>query len=133
MIKYRVAPSFENFELVREAYTKNNKLYCDVRNPRTGTVRSVRIYTDREYAKAYPHKVNWDRPDSLKIPRGFAEGPITLLRTKDEDWLRRNKECRYATDVGWYIVSTEKLPEDPAPADLKINSLSWEEFKTKYI
>lgn len=129
MIEYKVAPSFKNFELVREPYTKNNKLYCDVRNPGTGTVRSVRVYSDREYAKAYPKEKEVNNLDSLKKARGFEKGDITLIKTKDKDWLSRNIECRYATDIGWYIVSTESLPQDPAPADLKVTTLSWEDFK----
>lgn len=133
MIKYNIAPSFKNFELVRDPYVKNNKQYCDVQNPGTGTIRSVRVYTDREFGKAYPNQANAPNPDSLKKARGFEKGPILLIKTKDEEWLSRNVECRYATDVGWYIVSTESLPSGPTPIDLKITSLSWNEFKARYI
>jgi len=50
---YYTAPSFTNFEKVSEPYEKNKKMYVDVKHPNTGNVRSVRLYTEIEFRKAY--------------------------------------------------------------------------------
>lgn len=52
-----VAPSFKDFPIVKEQYVKGGKYYVDVKNPKTGTVRSVRWYTDAEFAKNYGKKL----------------------------------------------------------------------------
>ena len=48
---YYTAPSFKDFERVCEPYTKAGRLYVDVKHPNTGNVRSVRLYTEQEFAK----------------------------------------------------------------------------------
>lgn len=132
-----VAPSFKDFAIVREQYTKNGKYYVDVKNPKTGTVRSVRWYSDQEYAKNYGSKLgsalrnadgSWKH--SLKDCRGFAKGPILVIRNNrstDEAWLKASV-ARYAVGIGWHIVSTDTFPAD-APAHFKFLLLGWDEFK----
>lgn len=128
-----VAPSFKEFTVVREQYIKNGKYYVDVKNPKTGTVRSVRWYTDAEFAKNYGKKFeeNEDKGwDGLKHARGFDNGPILVIRgarSTDEKWLKASC-ARYAVGIGWYIVSTNTFPDD-APKHLKYLLLSWEEFR----
>lgn len=134
---YKVAPSFTNFNQESEVYVKNKKPYVDMRNPSTGTLRSVRVYTPNEWQRQYGKK---DAPaakpatdlEVLKKARGFRWGPIMLIDTADQQWLSNTKECRYATDVGWYIASDEDLPLDH-PKDLKRDLLTWDKFKEKYI
>lgn len=125
-----VAPSFSNFTLVSTTYIKNGKTYVDVKNPKTEAVRSVRWYSDAEYAKAYGKKVASSDfgTKNLKQVRGFEAGPILVIRNskpEDEEWLCKSP-ARYAVGIGWYIVSTETLPED-APKHFKYLLLGWQE------
>lgn len=48
-----VAPSFQAFEVLSEPFFKNGKEYIKVKNPKTGTIREVRNYTEKEYHSAY--------------------------------------------------------------------------------
>lgn len=118
-----VAPSFKDFPIVKEQYVKGGKYYVDVKNPKTGTVRSVRWYTDAEFAKKLEDK-GWD---GLKHARGFDKGPIRGARSTDEEWLKHSC-ARYAVGIGWHIVSTDTFPED-APKHLKYLILGWDEFR----
>ena len=51
-----VAPSFQTFEVLSEPFLKNGKEYIKVKNPKTGTIREVRNYTEKEYKSAYGSK-----------------------------------------------------------------------------
>ena len=134
---YYTAPSFKDFERVSEPYTKAGRLYVDVKHPNTGNIRSIRLYTEQEFAKAYkqacatsgsasagPAKRHLGAVD-LKKARGFSAGPITLITTKDKEFLNKSN-ARYACDVGWYFVSTEEIPA--LPSDAKTKLMTWEEF-----
>ena len=124
-----LAPSFAEFERLSEPFYENGKYYMNVRNPKTGTERKVRWYTDAEYAKNYGKKLSTDDGfDGLKHARGFDNGPILVIRgnrADDEEWLRASI-TRYAVGIGWYIVSTDTLPED-APKHFKYLLLGWQE------
>ena len=124
-----VAPSFQSMKRISDVYFKNGKHYVDVQNEKTGTVRAVRWYTDAEYAKNYGKKLSTDDGfDGLKHARGFDNGPILVIRgnrADDEEWLRASI-ARYAVGIGWYIVSTDTLPED-APKHFKYLLLGWQE------
>lgn len=128
-----VAPSFQDFILVEGTdFTKNGKTYVVVENPRTHNKRTVRFYSDSEYAKAYGKK---DEPadtgfDLCKHARGFDYGPILVIRNDrpaDEPWLR-NSPARYAVGIGWYIASEDTLPKD-APEHFKYLLLGWKEAR----
>ena len=133
---YYTAPSFKDFERVCEPYTKAGRLYVDVKHPNTGNVRSVRLYTEQEFAKAYKQACATSGSASakrlgavdLKKARGFSAGPITLIKTKDEEFLSKSN-ARYACDIGWYFVSTEEIPALPSDAQTKL--MTWEEFNGK--
>lgn len=128
-----VAPSFKDFPIVKEQYTKNGKYYVDVKNPKTGTIRSVRWYTDAEFTKNYGKKFEEGEDkgwDGLKHARGFDKGPILVIRgarSTDEEWLKSSC-ARYAVGIGWHIVSTDTFPAD-APKHLKYLLLGWNEFR----
>lgn len=126
-----VAPSFKDFPIVKDQYVKGGKYYVDVKNPRTGNIRSVRWYSDAEYAKNYSKKLSDDNANwNMKHARGFDNGPILVIRnirSTDEEWLKHSC-ARYAVGIGWYIVSTETFPAD-APSHLKYLILGWDEFK----
>lgn len=126
-----VAPSFKDFPIVKEQYVKGGKYYVDVKNEKTGNIRSVRWYSDTEYAKNYGKKLSDDNANwNMKHARGFDNGPILVIRnvrSTDEEWLKYSC-ARYAVGIGWYIVSTETFPAD-APSHLKYLILGWDEFK----
>lgn len=124
-----VAPSFESYKVIsEEPFLKNGKLYLIVEHPKTHNQRTVRYYSDAEYAKAYGKKEIDTGFRNLKEVRGFKEGPITIIRNNkadDEEYLRRSV-ARFAVGIGWYIISSEKIPID-APPHFKYLSLTWEE------
>ena len=133
---YYTAPSFTNYPRESEPYEKGGKMYVDVRHPNTGNVRSVRLYTEKEFNKAYgagkvasaiaePTTGKYlDKPNIKKV-RGFSQGPITLINTKDKEFLERSN-ARYGVDVGWYFVSEEPIPE--TPDDALLLEMTWEQF-----
>lgn len=126
------APSFKDFEVIsKEPFLKNGKTYITVKNPKNGNTRDVRWYTDKEYEKSFKEKVSKDDGfPLLKHARGFDNGPILVIRRnrpEDEPWLTRSN-ARYAVGIGWYIVSTEILPDD-APPHFKYLLLHWDEFR----
>ena len=126
-----VAPSFQTMKIVGETYTKNGKQYVDVKNEKTGNIRSVRWYSDTEYAKNYGKKLSDDNANwNMKHARGFDKGPILVIRgtlSTDEEWLKTSC-ARYAVGIGWHIISTDIFPAN-APAHFKYLLLSWDEFK----
>ena len=128
-----VAPSFQTYQMVvAEPFMKNGKLYVTVEHPNTHNHRDVRWYTDTEYAKAYGGKAGGEATNGfsgLKQARGFSRGPIMLIRnTKaaDEAWLGAS-QARYATDIGWYVASTDCFPVKH-PEHFRFLFLDWEEF-----
>lgn len=131
-----VAPSFQNFEFLTEPYSSNGKMYIRVRNPKTGTERQIRWYNDVEFRKLYPKekveiKNKYYRP--RKEVLGFDKGYITVLINADIDkhaeWLAAAK-ARYHKQWGWYIISTEAIPEN-RPEEITIKKLLWEEISEK--
>lgn len=131
-----VAPSFQSFEFLTEPYSSNGKMYIRVRNPKTGTERQVRWYNNVEFRKLYPKekveiKNKYYRP--RKEVLGFDKGYITVLINADIDkhaeWLAAAK-ARYHKQWGWYIISTEAIPEN-RPKEITIKKLLWEEISEK--
>ena len=129
-----VAPSFQSMTIVSDIYLKNGRTYVDVRNESTSKTRSVRWYNDEEYAKQYgilPQPTETAGFPGLKQARGFSDGPILVVSNANNsnesaEWLNASN-ARFATDIGWYFVSTEKLPDD-IPEHFQLVSLTWEEF-----
>lgn len=127
-----VAPSFQSFEMLTEPYEVSGKMYVRVRNPKTGTERQVRWYTDKQYAKSYSApKETVTAQDAFYKPQkevlGFTKGYITIFKGDTYshiDWFRASI-ARYARWWGWYIISTEEIPAD-LPADLEMIQLPWE-------
>ena len=114
-----VAKSFQSMELCGNPYAAGNKMYIKIRNPKTGTVRQVRWYTDAEYAKMYPEEKIVDpfyrtQKDTL----GFEAGFITIFKGDTErfsDYLRF-LGARYTRWWGWYLPSAITVPTDLPPA-----------------
>ena len=123
-----VAKSFQNFEFLTEPYTIDGKAYIKVRNPKTGTERQVRWYEEKTAPKA---KVEIKVPGTFSKPQkdvlGFTKGYITIFKgdvEAHEDWFRASI-ARYAKWWGWYIISTDEIPED-LPIDIEPIQLKWE-------
>ena len=131
-----VAPSFQSYKFItEEPFTKNGKLYVTVEHPNTHNHRDVRWYTEAEYKKAYPKSAAAAPADGLsglKQARGFSKGPIIVLRGGDraalpQEWTSASI-ARYATDIGWYIASTDTIPSD-MPSSIVGIPLSWDEMR----
>ena len=127
-----VAKSFQSFEMLTEPYIVSGKQYVKVRNPKTGTERQVRWYSNSEFKKLYPEaQPVMQVQDSFYKPQkevlGFTKGYITIFKgnTYEQiDWFRASI-ARYARWWGWYIISTEEIPDD-LPAGIEAIRLPWE-------
>lgn len=120
-----VAKSFQNFIMLSDKpYFVNGRRYVKVRNPKTNTERQVRWYSDAEYASMYHEtlKVTISRKNIL----GFSKGYITIFKgavAENDDWFHYSN-ARYARPWGWYIISTEKVPND-IPEGIYPIKLKW--------
>ena len=123
-----VAKSFQEMEIVAEPYTVAGKAYVKVKHPKTGNIRQVRWYTDVEYAKYYPEVKIVQPKKSQKEVLGFTKGYITIFKGDTYaaiDWFRASI-ARYARYWGWYIISTEEIPDD-LPEGIEPIQLKWED------
>lgn len=126
-----VAKSYQNMEIVHEPYQKNGRMYVEVKNSK-GIIKQVRWYSASEYAKMYPE----DKTDKTKDPYykpqkyvlGFDKGYITIFRgykeELHEEWFKQSI-CRYARWWGWYVISTQEVPND-LPLGVEPVKLSWD-------
>jgi hypothetical protein len=126
-----VAKSFQTFEQLCEPYLSSGRMYTQVKNPKTGTVRTVRWYDEKEYAKLYPEEAKIVKTEknvkSQKEVLGFTKGYITIFKGKIDDnlmFLEDSVVFRYTRFWGWYIISTEKIPA--LPEGLTPIRLDWE-------
>ena len=124
-----VAKSFQSMKQMGEPYPVGNKMYVKVLNEKTGTERQVRWYTDAEYVKMYPEEVKTvaKKYGNLKEALGFTNGYITIFKGdtySQLDWFRLSN-ARYHRQWGWYVVSTEEVPED-LPEGITPIKLMWE-------
>lgn len=124
-----VAKSYQKLPQIGEAYvTENNKLYINIQMP-SGKVKTVRAYTETEYAKMYGEKI--EKPVSEFIHQkqalGFEKGYITIFRGDtyaNLEWFQ-DSIARYCKWWGWYIVSTDEIPQD-IPEGIVPVQLAWE-------
>lgn len=124
-----VAKSYQALKQLGEPFLEKGKMYVNVQNEKTGTVRKVRWYTEAEYAKMYGEKV--DKPASefkyQKQILGFENGYVTIFKGDtyaNLEWFQKSI-ARYCKWWGWYIVSTEAVPFD-LPVGLEPVQLPWE-------
>lgn len=126
-----VAKSYQNLEQIGEPYTLNNRKYVKVRT-KSGTLKQVRFYTEKEYLKMYPgEKIETeDKIIRLKQQRevlGFGEeGFITIFKGntyEDKEYFKESK-ARYTRMWGWYFISTDEIPND-LPEDVEPVKLPW--------
>ena len=126
-----VAKSYEGLEQVSEEYTVNGKHYVKVRL-NNGTIKQVKAYSPAEYARYYPEVKIIQPAKSRRDVLGFGEkGFIWIFKGntyENLDWFRASP-CRYARTWGWYLPSSEELPE-PLPADVQPLKLEWTAVST---
>lgn len=128
-----VAKSFQSFQIIKEPHAIGNREYVMVKNPKTGTERQVRWYSEKEYLKLYPGETitNKQEPVKRKTPQkevlGFTKGYITIFKGDTapyEDWFNRSI-ARYHVYWGWYVISTKEVPSD-LPEGLTPVQLNWD-------
>ena len=110
------APSFANLERLSEPFEENGKEYILVKT-KSGTTRKVRWY-EEPMKKIRP----------LKEVLGFTNGYITIFKGDINsllEWFQKEPKCRYHNFWGWYVVSTDELPQ--IPAGLEPIQLKWED------
>lgn len=124
-----VAKSYQGLEIVQGEHKKNGKSYVVVKT-KSGGLKEVRWYTDAEYAKMYPDiqgdksKDPYYRPQKYVL--GFEKGYITIFRgvkEEHEEWFKQSI-CRFARWWGWYLISTEEMPQD-LPLGVEPVRLDW--------
>ena len=126
-----VAKSYQDLPKVGEVFTSSGRQYINVQL-KSGKLKTVRVYSEAEYRKMYPEAPAVDRSaDPYCKPQkevlGFTKGYITIFKgdTYTEiDWFRASI-ARYARWWGWYIISTDEVPED-LPLDIEPIQLKWE-------
>lgn len=126
-----VAKSYQSLEIVGDVFVSSGRQYVNVKT-KSGALKTVRWYSDSEYRKMYPEAVAVDRSaDPYYKPQkevlGFTKGYITIFKGDtyaEIDWFRASI-ARYARWWGWYIISTDEIPED-LPEGIEPVQLPWE-------
>jgi hypothetical protein len=132
---YFVAKSYQEWQRMGDPYLANGKMYVAVRSPK-GTTKNVRAYTEKEYLKMYPAAtqslpigVNAQTAGPVvKNILGFAEGFIWIFKGNldaADYWFSQSVECRYHVLWGWYVASTDTIPED-MPCCIESIKLPWD-------
>lgn len=107
-----VAKSYQDLPIVEEPYIKSGKSYCKVRL-KSGNIKEVRVYTEKEYEKMYPMpKPKW-APQRKML--GFGdEGYIIIFNTKPEfESFYEKGPFRFSRFFGWYLPANETIPVLP--------------------
>lgn len=127
-----VAKTYQNLPTVGDVYTQNGRKYIQVRTT-NGTLKKVRWYNEKEYARMYPDEVNTASKENdpyfktQKEILGFNKGYITIFRGntfEDKEYFKLSS-ARYTRLWGWYFVSDEPIPDD-IPEDVEAITLPWE-------
>lgn len=125
-----VAKSYQGLRQVGEPFVKSGRNYIKVET-KTGTIKEVRVYTDKEYARLYPAtKIDKSKDPYYKTQKytlGFDKGYITLIRGITPQTLKwvRSIGAFNTRWWDWYIKSTDEIP-DNAPAEIKFIKLPWD-------
>lgn len=128
-----VAKSYQDLEIIGDVFVSSGRQYVNVKL-KSGKTKTVRWYSDKEYAKMYPEApaVSHSTDPYYKPQKdvlGFVNGYITIFRgdgmNEENEYFKMGKMFRYCRWWGWYVCSNEALPEDlPAEADPVV--LKWE-------
>lgn len=129
MKNFFVAKSYQDLPIIGEVFTASGKQYINVQL-KSGKIKTVRAYSENEYAKLYP-SVSKEKIDpyykSQKELLGFEKGYITAFigDTYPHKEYLKSQGCKYTRWWGWYVKSTDELPSD-LPTDLTPVKLYWE-------
>ena len=124
-----IAKSYEGLPIVENEYTKNGRTYCKVLTNK-GVAKEIRTYTEAEYNKMYgvtAKAVSNIGPYNQKKMLGFDKGYITIFKgaVGANEHFFEQSNARFHTAWGWYIVSTEDIPE--LPNGVNAVKLNWED------
>ena len=126
-----VAKSYQGLPFESEVFTANGRRYINVRM-KNGSIKSVRVYSPKEYAKFYPEVKIIQPAKSKRDTLGFGEaGYIWIFKGntfQNIDWFRASP-CRYTRVWGWYLPSDIEMPS-PLPVDISPIKLLWEQVST---
>lgn len=124
-----VAKSYQNLEQIGEPYTINGRMYVKIRT-KSGTEKQVRAYSEKEFMRLWgdiaPQAQNSTVTKPLKEVLGFTKGYITIFAGDTYaalEWFRMSI-ARFHKLFGWYIVSTDELPQD-IPSCVEPKQLLW--------
>lgn len=123
-----VAKSYQNLEQIGEPYTINGRMYVKIRT-KSGTEKQVRAYSEKEFMRLWGDAVpqmQSSSTKSLKEVLGFTKGYITIFSGDTYaalEWFRMSI-ARFHKLFGWYIVSTDELPQD-IPSCVEPKQLLW--------
>ena len=107
-----VAKSYQGLPVVEEPYVKSGKTYCKVKM-KSGSVKEVRTYTQKEYDKMYPVPPAKWKPQREIL--GFGEDGYIIIFNgagPHEEFFEQSI-ARYHRVWGWYIPSNETVPVLP--------------------
>lgn len=131
----RVAKTYTEWEKINKPFIENNRQYINAKNPKTGIIKKIRVYSENEYFKMYPEErknaatitVGNNHNSNIKHVLGFDNGFITIFKGNQMQYLEwfKNSIARYHRAWGWYIVSTDELPQD-IPNEITPIRLNWD-------
>ena len=113
-----VAKSYQGLEIATDVYAgANGRTYVKVRLG-NGTLKQVRWYSDKEYARMYGAAAEVDHSNdpfykTQKEVLGFGEGYITIFKGDTYAAKEQLKEAgaRYTKLWGWGIAGGQEVPE----------------------
>ena len=134
-MEYYVAKSYETWPRLCEPYEVKGKMYVKVRTPR-GAEKTVRAYTKPQntITNTKNGAVEIIQPaKSRKDVLGFGDagyiwifkGTTSNSTYENLEWFRASP-CRYTRLWGWYLPSSEEMP-NPLPVDIQPVKLTWDE------
>lgn len=107
-----VAKSYQGLPIIEEPYVKSGKTYCKVKM-KSGSIKEVRTYTQKEYDKMYPAPpAKWK---SQREMLGFGEDGYVIIFNgagPHEEFFEKSI-ARYHRIMGWYVPSNETVPVLP--------------------
>lgn len=127
--KILVAKSYQGLPFVSDPYTINGREYVKVRM-KNGSIKQVRSYSEKEYAKYNPEVKIIKPAKSKREILGFGEqGFIWIFKGETYENLDffRASPCRYTRLWGWYLPSDIEMP-DPLPTNIEPLKLDWDDI-----
>lgn len=128
-----VAKSYTQYEIIGVPFYQSGRPYVNINYK--GTNKVVRWYSDEEYEKMYAPKAKVTKTAVVKENParkflGFGDGGyITIFRGdqfEHNEWFKKSV-ARYHRVWGWYIISTDEVPND-LPEEITPIKLEWDKI-----